>query len=252
MRAAEITDDYADFARDSTLSYAAAIESLEELSARRPPAETFVAQATKIFHYGMAHIPPKDIEEKGFTHFKMRVSIWENYLLFLASFLKPDTYMDYEFCSYKKALARGAGRCGQQSGALIGYLQENDFDTGLVHLGGHTLATAKVSDNNWYMLDPDFGGVIPFGLETAQKSPQKVIEHYWNTEPVINRNLPGLYASERGNKTVFGGPEIRHPRGCVIEKISYIAKWVFPLALFAIASVLWLSHRRISAHSADS
>jgi hypothetical protein len=110
----------------------------------------------------------------------MRVPVWENYLLFLLSYLKPDTYRDYEFCSYRMSLERGTGRCGQQSMALVDYLSENGISTGFVTLRGHVIATAEVSEGEWYLLDPDYGGVIPFDISTAQRNPKSVIPYYWS------------------------------------------------------------------------
>jgi len=233
LRASVIDKGYADFARGSTLEFQQAMQQLENLAL--PNNKKLLIEATKIFHYGMAHIPPEDVERDGFAYYRMRVPLWENYLLYLLSYIKPDTYQDYEFCSYRKALERGTGRCGQQSLALVGYLAERGLETGFVYLGGHTLAIAKTSDDQWFMLDPDYGGVIPHELNEVEASPDKVLSYYWNDQ-MRNREAYLLFSSE-ANRATYGGPEIRWGRVCVIEQATYVLKWLLPILLMLLWAV---------------
>ena len=242
IRAPEITDSYADFARSSTLNYDEAIASLDRLIDSDLNRAKIVTEATRIFHYGMAHISLENIKDKGFDHYGMRIPVWENYILYLLSYIKPSTYYDYEICSYKRALARGTGRCGQQSLALVSFLSSNDIETGFIGLGGHAIATAKVSDDNWYMLDPDYGGVIPFGLSEAEKNPQSVIPYYWNSA-VVDLNMFPAYGPEY-NTIRYGGPEARFGRACYIETATYIVKWAFPVGLVLLWFVSWFISRK--------
>lgn len=233
LRAPEITTDYADFARPTTLSYQNAISSLEDLAKDKSDTMKFVTQATRIFHYGIAHIEPDNVLIKGFDHYRMRIPIWENYILYFLSFIAPDTYMDYQFCSYKKTLERATGRCGQQSMALAGYLTENGFKTGYVGLGGHSLVTTEIAENNWVILDADFGGVIPFDLTQAEQNPASVIPYYWNQKPVLERNLHRLFYPDR-NTLRIGKPELKQPTACMMEAIAYNLKWLFPIGLITV------------------
>lgn len=234
LRTPEIDALFADFARPTTLPYSSALSALDNLSKSDLSRSEFIEEATRIFHFGIAHIDPEEIEKKGLEHYRMRVPIWENYLLNLLSYLKPDTYRDYEFCSYRKALERGTGRCGQQSLALVDYLSRNSVETGFIGLGGHAIATAKNENGIWYMLDPDFGGVIPFPLSEAEHDPKSVVPYYWNSA-ITDRNMYELFDA-KDNVIRYGGPEARYRRACPIEQIAYIAKWVIPI----IALLIWL------------
>ena len=238
-------DRYVDFAGSQRLGYEEAARALEKLSRSDLDRKALVTEATRIFHRGMAHIDLQDIRVHGLEHYRMRVPVWENYLLWLLSYLKPDTYRDYEFCSYPKALERGTGRCGQQSMALVGYLSEQGLDTGFVRLGGHTVATARVREDEWYMLDADFGGVIPFGLATAEEEPARVLEFYWS-ETARQRELDELF-HPAGNSVAYGGPNARYARGCPLEQVAYAAKWGLPsLRAGSIAD------RRVTSRGASS
>lgn len=237
LRSPEINESYSDFARRGTPSLNDSLNMLKLLSANHVPKSEFLKEATRIFHYGIAHIPKEDIEKNGFDYYRMRVPLWENYILYLLSYLKPDTYRDYEFCSYQKALERGTGRCGQQSLALVDYLHRNDIETGFIRLGGHAIATAKAEDGTWYMLDPDYGGVIPFGLEQAEAEPASVIPYYWG--PAITTNNMYLLFGKEQNAIRYGGPEARFGRACKIERASYALKWAIP----ALLILLWLAYQ---------
>ena len=227
LRSPAITADFADFARPSTTSYESAMETLDALTAADP--ETLASKATQVFFQGMAHVDPKDAAAHGLELYRMRVPAWENYLLFGLSYLKPDTYRDYEFSSFERALERGTGRCGQQALALVSFLSQQGLKTGFVDLGGHTLATVEVSPGLWHLLDPDYGAVIPFDLQTAEANPSRVLEYYRGTA-AEERGLAELY-EPKGNELWLGGPEARWGRASSIELLFYWLKWVLPLVL---------------------
>lgn len=231
LRSPEIGEDYADFARSGTLSSGESFRRLQSLAERSSEKELFLNEATQIFHQGIAHVPREEIEQKGLDYYRMRVPVWENFILYALSYVKPDTYMDYEFCSYRKALERGTGRCGQQSLALVDFLSRNNIETGFISLGGHAIATAKSDDGTWHMLDPDYGGVVPFDLDTAEKNPASVIPYYWSPA-IVENNMARLYGSEN-NGVKYGGPEARFGRACKIEQAAYLLKWIAPFSLIA-------------------
>ena len=188
-----------------------------------------MTEATRIFHVGMAHVAPQDVRRNGLEHYRMRVPVTENWVLFALSYLKPDTYRDYEFCSYRKVLERGTGRCGQQSLALVSFLEERGFQTGFVELGGHSIATVKVAPSKWYVLDADYGGVIPFDIHTAERSPSSVLRYYWRAA-ARDAGLDA-YFDAASNETKYGGRNARYARACLLERAAYAAKWLLPGAL---------------------
>ncbi len=230
MRHADI-DGYVDFANVSNATASVTLEKLANLDNRQhqvSPVE-FVTQATRIFHEGIAHVERSDVRTNGHAYYGMTVPITENWILFTLRYLKPDTYKDYEFCSYRKAIERGTGRCGQQSLALVSYLSSNQINTGFVALGGHAIASAEVRPDEWYLLDPDFGGVIPFDIRTAEQNTDRILDYYWNREVAEERNLDRTFLPD--NEFKEGGVEARFGRACYIESASYIAKWAVPLVL---------------------
>jgi hypothetical protein len=131
--------------------------------------------------------------------------------------------------------------------ALVGYLAEQGLETGFVSLGGHAIATAKVEDSKWYLLDADYGGVIPFDIVQAEQNPSSVLPHYWSEAARHNR-IHETYAPE--NRVKYGGPEARYARACPIESLAYILKWAGP-ALMLLSLPLALALRRTTGLRAN-
>lgn len=244
LRAPEVTG-YIDFAGAATRSAEDTLARLSAIPISASPFET-ASLATRIVHDGIAHISPADVASNGHEHYRMRIPATENWVLFLLSIVKPDTYGDYEFCSYRKAIERGTGRCGQQALTLVSFLEERGLETGFVALGGHAIATARTEEAGWVLLDPDYGGVIPFSLQQAEDDPVSVLPHYWSAAARENR-VDTLYAPE-ANELKPGGVAARYPRACPIEKAAYLLKWWAPALLLAFgAGLITLARRRGSA-----
>lgn len=239
LRAPGVTE-YRDFAGTETLPYRQALQQLDAMN--QPDDLASLTEITRIFHLGLAHIDPADRALVGLGELRMTIPVWENYLLFALAYLKPDTYRDYEFCNYRRALERGVGRCGQQSLALVDFLSQRGVDTGFVNLGGHTLVTANTEATGWLLLDPDYGAAIPFDLETAERAPAEVIPYYWNDQ-VLKRRLFTLFGAEK-NEIRYGGPSARWGRACSIESWAYFLKWLLPLLLLLPGGILWLRAQR--------
>ncbi len=232
---------YRDFAGSVTLPYAESIARLDAIP--NGDAMTLVTEATRIFHEGIAHLDPDDVVRLGPHRLHTTVPVWENYLLFALAYLKPDTYQDYEFCSYRRTLERGVGRCGQQSLALVDFLSRRGLPAGFVDLGGHTVATADVGKGEWILLDPDYGAVIPFSIAQAEKAPESVIPYYWNDQ-VVRRQAFRVFDAQ-DNKVMIGGPSVRWKRACPAEQVAYLLKWLLP-GVLVFSGVLLLRVARRS------
>jgi len=241
LRAVDV-DGYRDFAGVETATFETTIGQLERLAESGASKVHMVTEATRLVHAGIAHVSPRDVKAKGVDHYRMRVPATENWILFTLSYLKPDTYRDYEFCSYRRALERGTGRCGQQALTLVSFLAENGLETGFVALGGHAIATAKVDESQWFLLDADYGAVIPFDIAEAEQDPDSVIPHYWSSAAQENR-IHELYAPP-SNRVSYGGPSARYARACPIESAAYVLKWAIPFLL--LIPLPLLRSRRLS------
>ena len=53
--------------------------------------------------------------DEGINKYYLRIPFWENYLLYIASYIDPEEYLKYEFYDYRRAIERGVGLCSQQA-----------------------------------------------------------------------------------------------------------------------------------------
>ena len=231
-------------------SYPDAVQSLQRIEDL--PLRDYVIQVNTIVHETLVHLRPQQISDAGYgddslvSALNLRVPIWENYLLFALSFIKPDSYKRYEFCSARKALERGVGECGQQSLTVVDLLQDRGIETGFIDWAAHhVVAVARVSASEWYILDPDYNVTFPYRFDTASTTTPKIFdglaEALLQSQPdrTVIRHPDGtsemppdeLYKSS-GQSVSFGGPNARWGRACPIERLAYILKWLLPVVLF--------------------
>src|SRR5690348_15964438 len=60
----------------------------------------FAVRIYKVVNDGFSHY----WKEEGIAKYNLRVPVWENYLLYAASFVSPESYRRYEFTDYHKNL----------------------------------------------------------------------------------------------------------------------------------------------------
>jgi hypothetical protein len=127
------------------------------------------------------------------------------------------------------------GLCSQHALIVLDALKRRGIVARLVLLDGHVVASAQVDDERWWVLDPDYGVVIPQSIEQIQEAPESVRPFYraaGHSEKVIDL-LVQLYGPE-GNMVLDGVGDPRRPAymlRAVFEKVAYFLKWAIPLAL---------------------
>ena len=237
-------------------SYPNAVQGLREIEGLSLP--DYVRQVNTIVHETLVHLRPQQIAGAGYSDdalvgaLNLRVPIWENYLLYALSFIKPDTYRRYEFCSAQKALERGVGECGQQSLTVVDILHNRGIEAGFIDWSAHhVVAVARVAPSEWHILDPDYNVTFPYWFDTDPATMPKefdgLAEALLRSQPdrtVIRhpdgtRDMPPdeLYKST-GQTVSFGGPNARWGRACPIERVAYILKWLLP-AILILPLLFW-------------
>ncbi len=148
---------------------------------------------------GVVHYWPETGE--AVDRYRLRVPVYENYLLYLASYIRPDYFEKYEFVSARKALERGIGLCSQQAMAVRGAMKRNGVPARIVLLSGHVVVTAEVDRGEWWVLDPDYGVVIPKSISEIERDPE-IIRPYYRAKGYGDRiidELAAIYGPE-GNR----------------------------------------------------
>jgi len=205
-------------------------EQVQEAGARRnEPIESYVVRLNNAVRQGTVHYWDDD----GINKYRLRVPPWENYLLFIAGYLKPNEYRKYEYCNYAKAISRGVGFCSQRAIIVSEILKENGVDSRIIGLEDHVVAMAQVDQGNdvWWVVDPDFGVVIDHDIDAINKTPEIIKSSYaaagYDEETIGNllRTYGASYHTYRGVK------EYRTWKVYYFERLSYLLTWIIPILL---------------------
>ncbi len=225
LRNPELGSEKTPYKNDLSISLSEARKNMD-----RKPNESekkFAYRATMLVNHVMIHY----WKDEGIKKFNIRVPVWENYILYLASVVNPKKYRKYEFRNYKKAIERGVGICSQPSIALKGLLNDNGIDADLWDIAGHVVVSAKFSDGSGWILDPDYGKYVPYNIAQIEANPELVRNSYKDqntvyashiTEHRVTDDIVNLY-EKKGNHIYYMDSSF--------ENFSYIAIWIIPFLL---------------------
>lgn len=174
---------------------------------------------------------------EGIKKYNLKVPIWENYILSIRNSLR--SIDRYEFKSWEKNLERGVGLCSAYSNVLEGILIDNGVEARIWGLTRHVIVEAKVSENEWYVLDPNYGLVIPHSMEEIKDDPELVRSTYLDMADLhVEETYKDPYTTDLMVE-VFGYNDnsILSPSHR-FERFSYIAIWVLPLLLIFVGGLL--------------
>ncbi len=183
----------------------------------------------------------KELEQVMSVTPLVRVPIWENYLLYAMSYIDEANYSHYQYFDYQRGLRRGAGDCGQHVIILLGLLQENGIQGDRVGLNGHIVAQITTESGNKLLLAPQFGVILPFGIDEAPSERETIVKVYLKrlkqlfpdsssiAESLLNE-IVDWYLT--GDNTVYPiGDDEYISVGKKFEDRLYIIKFILPVLL---------------------
>ncbi len=196
----------------------------------------FGKRITLVVSKGFAHY----WKNEGIEKYHERVPVWENYLLWASSYINPHRYRKYEFSNYKKNLERGVGLCSTHSTIVKGVLLKNGIKAELLDVGGHhVVVRAELNDTATYLLDPDFGIVVPYDTAAISANPELVRNAYKDMSQLYYTDAVDPYTPDI-LVDIFGKKLYVYSVENWFEGFSYAAIWVLPVLLmlpFAISLV---------------
>jgi hypothetical protein len=205
----------------------------------------YLEDLTNAINSGIAHY----WRDEGIDKYNLRIPFHENYLLYFASIINPRIFLKYEFTDYKRAIERGVGLCSQHAIIEAEVLKEKGINSRMVALSGHVVLQSEVSEKNneWWVLDPDYGVVIPYSISDIEANPQIIKDYYSKAgydEPTILK-LVSVYGKE-GNRVINGnGAKHYHYKKWIIEQLSYILIWVIPLIFMLPLGIRYVMKRAV-------
>jgi hypothetical protein len=218
---------------DVVISYPAILDSLKKKDIET--AEEFAIRANQVVHNGYAHYWKKE----GMDRFYLRVPIWENYILYVASFLNPKRYERYEFANYEKSLERGVGLCSSHSQVLKGALKRAGIKAQLLDVGGrHVVLRAELPNGEAILLDPDYGIMVPHDTAAISANPELVRPSYGNMHELYYEQAKDPYTTDF-MVDIYGAPKHTYEIRDGFENGSYLLKWILPFAFLLFAGILY-------------
>ena len=218
-------------------------ELYQRINKTVPDKREYISSLNKAVHNGIAHY----WRDEGINKYNLRIPYYENYLLFIASYLSPEEYLKYEFYDYRRAIERGVGLCSQQAIIVSEILLEKRIPSFLIGLTGHVVLRAQVDSDRdeWWVLDPDYGVVIPHDIDIIEKNP-KIIRSFYAQAGYKLKTIASLGKIYEKNGNVIRseqgarGYRIKRYRA---EHIFYFLKWIIP-CIFIVTSILLFIKRR--------
>jgi hypothetical protein len=205
---------------------------------KRKPQESnidFAVRINKVVNDGFAHYWKRE----GIEKYHLHVPFWENYLLFAASYICPDRYQTYEFSNYKKNLERGVGLCSTHSTVVKGILLDNGIKAELLDVGGrHVIVRAELNDTATYLLDPDYGIVVPYDTTAVTANPELVRAPYSNMAALYYPDAIDPYTTDFVVE-IFGHRKHVYTIDNRFEYFSYWAIWIIPFLLMLPYGISW-------------
>ncbi len=187
----------------------------------------FAVRINKVVNDGFAHY----WKAAGTEKYHLRVPAWENYLLYAASYINPKKYERYEFSNYRKNLERGVGLCSTHSTIVKGILNENGIKAELLDVGGHhVVVRAELNDTATYLLDPDFGVVVPHDTAALTVNPELARAPFANMAALYYPDAIEPYTTDYVVK-IFGDKKHTYTISNWFEYFSYWAIWIIPVLL---------------------
>lgn len=237
MRNPEIHEEKTGFEDDINISQGEFYKILSDIEYSD---EVYVVKVTEAVNQALAHY----WDQQGEVKYNMRIPVQENFLLYFFSQLLNRRDKRYEFCDYKKAVERGVGLCSQHAIILDSVLDDNEIESNIISFSEHVLVIAKVNQEGWWMLDPDYGVVIPHDIKEISGNPDLISQYYYEvgydleTIQRLKEIFTTAYRSSESVDEYFRGYR------CRAERISYILIWFFPLLFIFTGSLPFIRGRR--------
>jgi len=242
IRVSDFSDQYLRFPNDQPANFK---DTLFELI--RLKDESDIQYASRITHSvakGVSHVEWLDFPAQQFNQL---IPVWENYFLYLmGKFSSIPEYERYHYANYYKSLERGVGLCGDVSMIISQLLDKQNIDNKILTFPGHVVVTATFENGRQYILDADFGVVVPYSLAEIASNNTDIAQLYLDAGyPRSDFNFfKNMYQQ---NFTEWNGVQHFITKKYYFEKIAYWLKWPVPLFMILIAVVM-LHKIRASKH----
>jgi hypothetical protein len=234
IRVENFDDKYLRFPNDQPMPFESSLKAIQKN--QHETDIQFAERMTKVVSRALSHV---EWEYFPAEQFNQLIPIWENYFLyFLGTFSGIPEYERYHYANFERSIKRGIGVCGDASMVLSQLLEQHQIKNEIVTFPGHVVIAAYFDNGQKFLLDPDFGVVIPFGLDSIAKNSQFVANLYLKAG-YTNADYQFFNRIYRAGYNQWQGVEHFITNKYYFEKISYWLKWPLPIVMILFAAWLW-------------
>ena len=228
-----------------------AVRRLEQID---PSTEEGLVEATRIFAAAILHDWPSDIESAvpdRVMRFYEDLPLWSDMLAARArgDLVEWRRLAWLERGRWRAAIRVGVGACSHQAIAISDYLRERGVDARPIGLGGHVVALANTAAGEW-IVDPDYGLVVPRSLSEAGEDLQGVLDAYLavGAWPVMASEAAASFApagNEEYTVDFVGSNQVRLDAWKLRAQLGSLLSIALALALWRMAAMLRLRAARV-------
>jgi hypothetical protein len=214
-------------------SYQKSMQAIDAL-ASIDDKQRLAQEANLIVNRSLIHV---DWERVDPASYRQLVPIWENYFLFFVGrYSGLPQFERYHYADYRRNIRRGIGICGDASTTLSSILDRFDVANRIVSFEGHVLVEYWDDEGKRHLMDPDFGIELGVGLEVFSQNPVSTRPLYVDAG-YSKKELDYLFKIYERNYYIFDDTYHFMSKRYLFEKVSYVAKWLLPVALMLLAFV---------------
>ncbi|WP_233267310.1 hypothetical protein [Paraglaciecola sp. L3A3] len=204
----------------------------------------YAKRVTQVISQGVSHVSwlkfPAD-------QFNQLIPIWENYFLyFMGKFSGIPEFERYHFANYERSLKRGIGICGDASMILSQLLDKQNIRNQILTFPGHVVVVAHFKNDDEYILDADFGVVIPYSVDEMVKNVDDTAKLYLDAG---YKSWDFVFFQNAYRQEFASWNGVKHfiTKKYYFEKIVYWLKW--PLPFIMIVFSLWIIRKNATKES---
>lgn len=223
------------FSLDNYLSYEESIKKIDQLK-QYDSKYNLTGEANELVNASLVHVDWNRVDP---VKYRQLVPIWENFFLWaIGKFSGLPQFSRYHFAGYQRSIERGIGICGDASIVLSSILDKYGIENNIISFPGHVIVEFKDENDNWFLMDPDFGVDLNTSLEKLVENPADYKERYY-LAGYSEKEVDYLFSLFSKDYKTFDDVYHFMTLRFIFEKASYIAKWLLP-ALLILISGFWL------------
>jgi hypothetical protein len=151
----------------------------------------------------------------------------------------------YHYANYERSLKRGIGLCGDASMTLSQLLGKENIDNKILTFPGHVVVYASFNDGSEYILDPDFGVVVPF-LRSELLSNNIEIAELYRDAGYTQGDVQFFTKMYTKSFKEWDGVQHFITKKYYFEKVSYWLKWPLPIVILLVSLMFLLRWHRLT------